>query len=91
MKKMPKSKRPISADAIARQAEHGEDVSKYFTNDGRMMPAIRRVDVDLTEPVLNELDDVATELNISRQALIKTLVREALDRRYLAQQARKTN
>ncbi|MEQ1605839.1 MAG: hypothetical protein ABL999_13320 [Pyrinomonadaceae bacterium] len=55
-----------------------------------MMPAIRRIDVDFTEPVVNELDEVAAELNISRQAMIKTLVREALDRHYLALQARKT-
>jgi hypothetical protein len=32
--------------------------------------------------MLNELDNAAKELNISRQAVIKTLVRQALD--YLA-------
>ncbi len=53
------------------------------------MPAIRRIDIDFTEPVLNELDEVAAELNVSRQAMIKTLVREALDRHYLATKARK--
>ncbi len=84
-------KRPISADAIARRAERGQDVSKYFTNRGRTMPAIQHVDVDLTEPVLDELDDVARELNISRQAVIKTLVRQALDHRYLAKNARKAS
>jgi hypothetical protein len=34
--------------------------------------------------MLEELDNTATELNISRQAVIKTLVRQALDHHYLA-------
>jgi len=32
------------------------------------------------------LDAVAKELNISRQAVIKTYLRQALDQRYLARQ-----
>jgi hypothetical protein len=35
-------------------------------------------------PTLEELDNAAKELNISRQAVIKTLVRQALDQHYLA-------
>jgi metal-responsive CopG/Arc/MetJ family transcriptional regulator len=38
--------------------------------------------------MLNELDDAAKELNISRQALIKTLIRQALDQRHLARNTR---
>jgi hypothetical protein len=34
--------------------------------------------------MLEELDREAKELNISRQAVIKTLVRRALDERYMA-------
>jgi hypothetical protein len=33
---------------------------------------------------LDELDNAARELNISRQAVIKKLVRQALDQHYLA-------
>ena len=33
---------------------------------------------------LEELDNAAKELNISRQAVIKTLIRQALDQHYLA-------
>lgn len=80
--------RPISAEEIARRAERGEDVSGFFTNVGRMMPAIQRVNVDFTAPMLKELDDAARELNISRQAVIKTFVRQALDRQYAAQKMR---
>ncbi len=55
------------------------------------MPVIQRVDVDFTEPVLNELDKAARELNVSRQTVIKTLVRQALDQHYLARKARKVS
>ena len=34
--------------------------------------------------MLDELDNAAKELNISRQAVIKTLIRKALDQHYLA-------
>ena len=48
------------------------------------MPQIQRVNVDFTAPMLKELDKRAEELNISRQAVIKTLIRQALDQHYLA-------
>jgi hypothetical protein len=79
----------VSADEIARRADRGEDVSRFFTNAGRMMPPIQRVNVDFTREMLDELDEAARRLNVSRQAVIKTFVREALDRRYLAESARK--
>jgi hypothetical protein len=78
-----------SAERIARLAERGEDVSRFFTNAGSMMGPIQRVNVNFTSPMLQELDTAAKELNISRQALIKTLIRQALDQRYLAGNARK--
>jgi hypothetical protein len=81
-------KKPISADAIARQAEQGNDVSHFFQGQGRMVQPIQRVNVDVTAGMLEELDNAAQDLNVSRQAVIKTLVRQALDQRYLAQRAR---
>jgi hypothetical protein len=84
MKSTRKHGRPVSVEAIARRADRGENISSYFTNSGRMMPPIQRVNVDFTAPMLSELDDAAKELNISRQAVIKTLIRQALDQRYLA-------
>jgi len=78
----------ISAEGIARLAERGKDVSRFFTNSGRMMEPIRRVNVDFASPMLRELDRAALELNISRQAVIKTFIRQALDQRYLARNAR---
>jgi hypothetical protein len=95
MKKTRKPTKPVSADAIARLADRGKDVSGFFKGQGRMVqPAvvqpIQRVNVDLTAAMLEELDRAARELNVSRQAVIKTLVRQALDQHYLAQRGRQT-
>ena len=38
--------------------------------------------------MLEELDQAAQDLSVSRQAVIKTLVRQALDQHYLALRAR---
>ena len=84
MKNTRRRTKPASAESIARLAEQGRDVSHFFTNRGRMMPPIQRVNVDFTAPMLEELDKRAEELNISRQAVIKTLIRQALDQHYLA-------
>jgi hypothetical protein len=80
MKKTLRKKKPISAEQIAQMADRGEDVTRYFTG-GKMMNPIQRVNVDFTAEMLEELDQEAAGLNISRQAVIKTLVREGLDRR----------
>lgn len=88
MKKTRKAAKPVPAEAIARIAEQGKDVSRYFTNRGRMMEPIQRVNVDFTATMLRELDSAAGELNVSRQAVIKTLLRQALDQHYLAEGAR---
>jgi hypothetical protein len=80
--------KPVSAEAIARMADRGQDVSGFFKNQGRMVRPIQRVNLDLTEGMLEELDKAAKDLNVSRQAVIKTLVRQALDQHYLAQRAR---
>ena len=87
MKSTRKSK-PLEAEAVARLAEEGKDVSRFFTNAGRMMSPIQRVNVDLASGMLEELDKAAKELNISRQAVIKTLIRQALDHQYEARAAR---
>ncbi|MEO8597415.1 MAG: ribbon-helix-helix protein, CopG family [Candidatus Solibacter sp.] len=89
MKKTRKSTQPVSADTIARLADQGKDVSHFFKGQGRMVQPIQRVNVDVTTAMLEELDQAAQDLNVSRQAVIKTLVRQALDQHYLAQRARR--
>jgi hypothetical protein len=88
MKNTRKSAKPASADAIALQAEQGKDVSRFFKGQGRMIQPIQRVNLDVTVGMLEELDRAARDLNVSRQAVIKTLVRQALDQHYLARRAR---
>ena len=89
MKKARKTTKPISADTIARLADQGKDVSHFFKGQGRMVQPIQRVNVDVTASMLEELDKAAKDLNVSRQAVIKTLVRQALDQHYLAQRSRR--
>jgi hypothetical protein len=78
---MPKtsSRKLPTADEIAEMASRGEDVSAYFTNKFTVVRPVRRVNVDLTQGMLRELDERAARLNISRQAVIKTLLGRALN------------
>ncbi len=91
MKRTPKKKKVPTADSIARMADRGEDVSRYFTNRGKMMQPIQRVNVDFTASMLQELDQAASALNVSRQAVIKAFIRQALDQHHFAQKARRTH
>jgi hypothetical protein len=82
------NKSAVKAESIARMADEGKSVSRFFTNAGRMMTPVQRVNVDFTASMLDELDREAKDLNISRQAVIKTLLRRALDEQYVAAAAR---
>jgi hypothetical protein len=88
MKRTRKTRKAPSAESIARMVGRGQDVSRFFTNRGKMMQPIQRVNVDFTASMLHELDQAAAELNVSRQAVIKAFVRQALDQHCLAHSAR---
>jgi hypothetical protein len=76
---MPKtSKRGKSVDEIAAMASKGEDVSQFFSSKFTVVRPIKRVNIDLTEGMLRELDTRAARLNVSRQAVIKTLLAQAM-------------
>jgi len=90
MKNTPLKKKPVSAETIARMADNGKDVSRFFTNSGEMRKPIQRVNVDFTASMLEELESAARDLNIGRQAVIKTLVRQGLDQRQRARAFRIT-
>lgn len=85
MKKTSKSK-TVSADDIAEMALRGEDISRFFSGKLKVHPGhkVQRVNVDFTEPMLQELDSLVRDLNISRQAVIKMFLRQCLDQHYLA-------
>jgi hypothetical protein len=91
MKRIPKNKRVVTAETIAQKAENGEDISSFFTNKGRMMNPMRRVNVDFTTEMLDEIDEVVLKMNISRQAFIKNSLRQILDQHHLAQKSRKAS
>lgn len=82
---MKKAEKNLSADEIADMAEQGKDISKFFSNKGKKKYPVKRVNVDFTVEMLHELDQVSKELNISRQALIKVYLRQALNEHYMAQ------
>jgi len=90
MKKMHRKKNPVSAEAIARMADNGKDVSRFFTNAGQMRKPIQRMNVDFTAGMLEELESAAKELNVSRQAIIKTLIRQGLDQRQASRDFRRS-
>ena len=78
-----------TADEIADMADRGEDISKFFTGDGKMKPplnkaGIQSVNIEFTPNMLNELDNIVREVNISRQAVIKMYIRQAIDQYYMA-------
>jgi metal-responsive CopG/Arc/MetJ family transcriptional regulator len=60
-------------------ASRDEDISSHFTNRFTTVRPVHRVQVDLPAGMLKELDGRAAMLNINRQAVIKTLLRRALD------------
>ena len=64
-------------------------MSAYFTNKGKMLPPIDNVGIDLNKALLEELNEAAKRLNVSRQTLIKRFIRRGLDQHYLAQKERK--
>jgi ribbon-helix-helix CopG family protein len=89
MKKTSNRTRPPSAESLARKADKGQDISSYFTNKGRMMPPLDRNGIDLGDAMLEEVDQAAKRLKVSRQALIKQFIRRGLDEQYRSQKQRK--
>jgi len=67
-----------TADQVAEMATRGEDVSAYFTNRFTVVRPVRRVNIDLTQGMLRELDAKAARLNVSWQSVIKTLLDQGL-------------
>lgn len=77
---MPKtSKTTRSAEEIAEMATRGEDVSAYFTNKFTAVRPVQSIQVELTRGMVRELDERAVRLDVSREAVIKTLLRQVLD------------
>lgn len=86
----------ISTDELEQKIEAGEEVvDRYFDPNTarigtpRSMTSRRRQDsvvtsLDIPSSMIEELDQMAEELNISRQAVIKMMLRRSLDEHQLA-------
>ena len=72
-----------TADEIADMADRGLDISRFFTNQGAMKQPLASISVDITQEMLQELDRLAAELRVSRQAAINSCLRQALDQHLL--------
>ena len=77
-----KSKSLPNAEQIAEMATRGENVSAFFSNKFTVVRPVHRVNVDLTHGMLRDLDARAARLNVSRQAVIKTLLQRAIDQEH---------
>ena len=73
--KSDKSPPPINIETIAEQAERGEDVSAYFTNQH---VAKQWVNVDFPLDLLRQIDTECQRVGITRQAWIKMVCAEWL-------------
>ncbi len=90
----------ITTDELEQKIEAGEEIiDRYFdpttTRVGtphlitaRRSQNIISTQLDITHSMLDELDEIASELNISREAVIKMILRRALDEHYLAKKQR---
>lgn len=80
MRAMSKEKRTnkrISAAAFDEKFDRGEDISGFL--DLKKAIVVQRVNVDFPSWMIEMLDQEATKLNVSRQAIIKMWIRERLD------------
>lgn len=73
-----------TADEIADMADSGLDISRFFTNQGEMKQPLASIRVDISQEMLQELDRMAAELQVSRQTAINSCLRNALDQHLLA-------
>jgi hypothetical protein len=89
----------ISTEELEQKIEAGEEVvDRYFdpttTRVGtprpmtsRRSPALVATHLEMPDRMLSELDQMAEELHISRQAVITMMLRRALDEHHLAKRA----
>ena len=67
----------ISAAVFDGKFDSGEDITGFL--DLGKATVVQRVNVDFPSWMVDMLDQEATKLNVSRQAIIKMWVRERLD------------
>ena len=94
------NKKTATIEEIEERALKGEDVTHFFSGNPTWAPGVdkvervqkknvQRVNVDITAPMLQELDLICEDMNIPRQSLIKTMLRDAMDRYFSNKKMRK--
>jgi hypothetical protein len=69
-----KKKKKLTADQIADMADHGEDVTSYMSSPTK--GGIHRTTLDLSQDLMGDIDFIAHNLNVSRQAIIKLAMQD---------------
>jgi hypothetical protein len=89
----------ISTEELEQKIEAGEEViDRYFDSTTTRIGTPRSMtsrrpqnlvttNLEMHSPMLDELDQLAEELHISRQAVIKMMLRRALDEHSLAKRS----
>ena len=72
---MSKKQKSKDIETIAEEAERGEDVSQYFTNQ---FSAKQRINIDFPLDLLQVIDEECKRVGVSRQAWIKMACDERL-------------
>jgi hypothetical protein len=74
-----KKTKEISAKALERKFDDGEEVLEYFDLDNPIKPnKMQRLTLDLPGWTVTALDKEAVRIGITRQSLIKTLIDSGL-------------
>lgn len=103
MKSSGKTKEKVSIEEIEEKAARGEDVTQFFDyKNAKMHPGyaklervrhdkeVQRVNVDLSQEMLLELDAISKGDNVPRQSVIKNMLRAGIDRYFSHKKLRKT-
>jgi hypothetical protein len=89
----------ISIEELEQKIAAGEEVVDRYFDSGTTRVGIPRLmtsrreqnrtlaDLEIPDSMVSELDQLAIELNISRDAVIKMILRRALDEHYLAKRS----
>lgn len=72
-----KRKKIIKAEEFDTLFDSGKDITPYLDLSTATV-VVRRVNVDFPQWMLNRLDQEATKLNVSRQAVIKMWINDRL-------------
>ena len=78
----------ITAEEFDKKFDDGEDISEYvdWSSARRLNTEVKRINVDMPSWMVEALDMEAERLNISRQAVLKTMLDGVLKARMSTQE-----